>query len=273
VPAEPTTPRPTKRCLCLSTRLRGDARMAHMLFDVSGVVGLGDWQSKAGHVAQRSRQLGVGRVLYGSDGAAGGNLKPREAWAAFRSLPLSDAEFATIELNVAPYIRYRAPSPSASRPVAVTRIASRQPALADVSTPPRPTRSGTSRVVALTPQFGLLALLLADLAAVFPPFAALGDDAVTRGVSTFLRRVSHGVPPLRRILHPRRIVSLGTPAPQRFRVHTRVQGAECSVQGAYERSPTKKRANVWAAELLLVPSLSLPNRVVPTCICRRRVSV
>jgi hypothetical protein len=79
--------------------------MAHVYFDASGVAGLGQWMDKAGLVATRIRQLGVQRVLYGSDGAAGENLRPREAWAAFRKLPLSEEEFATIASNVAPYMR------------------------------------------------------------------------------------------------------------------------------------------------------------------------
>lgn len=84
---------------------RGDARMAHVYFDASGVAGLGQWVDKANLVATRIRQLGLQRVLYGSDGAAGENLRPREAWAAFRQLPLSEKEFATIASNVAPYMR------------------------------------------------------------------------------------------------------------------------------------------------------------------------
>ena len=79
--------------------------MAHVYFDASGVAGLGKWVDKASLIATRIRQLGVGRILYGSDGAGGGNLAPREAWAAFRQLPLSDVEFRTIENNIAPYMR------------------------------------------------------------------------------------------------------------------------------------------------------------------------
>jgi predicted TIM-barrel fold metal-dependent hydrolase len=82
-----------------------DSRMAHVYFDVSGVAGLGDWINKVSLIAARIRELGVGRILYGSDGAVGGNLTPREAWAAFRRLPLSDAEFGTIAHNLAPYMR------------------------------------------------------------------------------------------------------------------------------------------------------------------------
>jgi predicted TIM-barrel fold metal-dependent hydrolase len=82
-----------------------DARMARVYFDVSGVAGLGRWQEKVNLIAMRIRQLGVDRVLYGSDGAGGGNPSPREAWAAFRRLPLTDIEFRTIENNVAPYMK------------------------------------------------------------------------------------------------------------------------------------------------------------------------
>lgn len=82
-----------------------DSRMAHVYFDVSGVAGLGRWLDKVSLVAKRIRELGVERILYGSDGAGGGNLTPRDAWRSFRQLPLSDVEFRTIESNVAAYLR------------------------------------------------------------------------------------------------------------------------------------------------------------------------
>ena len=81
-----------------------DRRMARVYFDVSGVC-LENWQEHAQVIATRIRELGVDRILYGSDGAAGGNLPPREAWAEFRQLPLSEAEFTAIAGNVAPYLK------------------------------------------------------------------------------------------------------------------------------------------------------------------------
>jgi uncharacterized protein len=52
------------------------------------------------------RQIGVGRILYGSDGFMFGNVQPAEAWAAFRrEMPLTDDEFKTIANNIAPYVR------------------------------------------------------------------------------------------------------------------------------------------------------------------------
>jgi uncharacterized protein len=83
----------------------GDARMKRVYFDVSGVAGLGEWKRQATLIAARIREIGVVRILYGSDGAGGGNATPREAWTAFKRLPLSDAEFRTIETNTAPYVR------------------------------------------------------------------------------------------------------------------------------------------------------------------------
>lgn len=51
------------------------------------------------------RQIGVERILYGSDAAAGNNLQPRESWEEFRKLKLTKKEIKTIAGNVAPYFR------------------------------------------------------------------------------------------------------------------------------------------------------------------------
>jgi predicted TIM-barrel fold metal-dependent hydrolase len=83
---------------------RHDQRMAHVYFDISGITGIGQWKEKGELIATRVRQLGLGRVLYGSDGTVSGNT-PREYWTRFRQLPLSDAEFRTIEGNIAPYMK------------------------------------------------------------------------------------------------------------------------------------------------------------------------
>jgi uncharacterized protein len=85
-----------------------DAHARHLYFDVSSAVGLslGIPVDKANVMARRLRQIGLDRILFGSDAATGGNLAPREAWAAFRQLPLTDAEFVQIANNVAPYMRW-----------------------------------------------------------------------------------------------------------------------------------------------------------------------
>jgi hypothetical protein len=56
-------------------------------------------------LAARIRQLGTGRVLWGSD-TAPPNPAALTAWPGFRSsVPLTDAEFDAIAGNVAPCLR------------------------------------------------------------------------------------------------------------------------------------------------------------------------
>jgi predicted TIM-barrel fold metal-dependent hydrolase len=82
-----------------------DPRTRRLWFDVAGVVDRNITPGQAALVTKRIRQAGVDRILYGSDAAARDNLRPREAWAAFRRLPLTQREFETIAENVAPYLR------------------------------------------------------------------------------------------------------------------------------------------------------------------------
>jgi hypothetical protein len=56
-------------------------------------------------IAQRIREVGLERMLYGSDSANGGGLSPQAVWAAFRELTLREEQFRTIATNVAPYMR------------------------------------------------------------------------------------------------------------------------------------------------------------------------
>jgi uncharacterized protein len=51
------------------------------------------------------RQVGVERILYGSDAAVSDNPRPGEGWTLFRRLPLTDEEFEKIAGNVAPYLK------------------------------------------------------------------------------------------------------------------------------------------------------------------------
>ena len=81
-----------------------DPRTRNLWFDVASIAQPTITPAHAADFARRIRQVGVGRILYGTDAAAGGNLLPREAWAAFRKLPLTEAEFATIAANTAPYL-------------------------------------------------------------------------------------------------------------------------------------------------------------------------
>ena len=78
---------------------RHDTRLTHVYIEVSGVAGLGRSRDRMPLVASRIRQIGLDRILYGSDGP------PQAAWAAFTQLPLTPSEIAAIASNVAPYMR------------------------------------------------------------------------------------------------------------------------------------------------------------------------
>lgn len=81
-----------------------DPRLKNVFFDISGVAGLGDWNpGKATQAAKRMRQLGLARLLYGSDGAVPGNL-PTDTYQRWRQLPLTEDEFLLVENNLAPYL-------------------------------------------------------------------------------------------------------------------------------------------------------------------------
>lgn len=84
---------------------RHDPRTRRLWFDITTTADPAISPANAALLARRIRQVGVERVLYGSDAALGGNLRPRESWAAFRRIPLTEREFRRIARNVAPYLR------------------------------------------------------------------------------------------------------------------------------------------------------------------------
>ncbi|HET9295129.1 MAG TPA: amidohydrolase family protein [Gemmatimonadales bacterium] len=89
-----------------------DPRMKNVWFDATAVVRPEMSPEDLQQITARIRQLGVERVLYGSDAAASPLAYPQAGWAAFRQLPLSEAEFGAIAANVAPHMRdFAAPSP------------------------------------------------------------------------------------------------------------------------------------------------------------------
>jgi len=83
-----------------------DPRARNLWFDVATVVTPDISARNAARVATRIRQLGVGRILYGSDTPDKDHLTPRKGWAAFHDLlPLTEAELRTIANNAPPYGR------------------------------------------------------------------------------------------------------------------------------------------------------------------------
>jgi|SRR5690242_5188176 len=82
---------------------RHDTRTAHVYIDVS-LSSRALAPDRRALIVSRIRQIGVDRLLFGSDAPFPGN-GPREYWAAFRTLPLTARELQTIATNVAPYMR------------------------------------------------------------------------------------------------------------------------------------------------------------------------
>lgn len=78
---------------------RNDPRMANLYFDVSSNVTPEITPADAALVAQRIRQVGPGRILYGTDlSPPGGSI--RQGWEIFRTkLPLTPAELQQIANN------------------------------------------------------------------------------------------------------------------------------------------------------------------------------
>lgn len=84
---------------------RKDPNTRNLYFDVASIATPDMSQADAREMVERIRQVGVDKILYGSDAATPTNMKPREAWAAFRALPLTEAERKRIAGNVAAYLR------------------------------------------------------------------------------------------------------------------------------------------------------------------------
>jgi predicted TIM-barrel fold metal-dependent hydrolase len=84
---------------------RRDERLKNVWFDATSVVLSATPADELRQIAARIRQIGVERVLYGSDAALSPLTYPKAAWAAFRRLPLTEAELAVIAKNIAPYMR------------------------------------------------------------------------------------------------------------------------------------------------------------------------
>jgi uncharacterized protein len=82
-----------------------DPRTRNLYFDVATVADL-QRSDRLELLARQIRRIGPERILFGSDGVFGGRRTPNEEWGTFRGMvPLTDAEFAVIRDNVAPYLR------------------------------------------------------------------------------------------------------------------------------------------------------------------------
>lgn len=79
---------------------RQDRRVRNLYFDACIVA----TETEAPLLARRIREIGVSRILYGSDAPIKGNL-PADVLARWHRLPLTADEFTAIETNVAPFLK------------------------------------------------------------------------------------------------------------------------------------------------------------------------
>jgi predicted TIM-barrel fold metal-dependent hydrolase len=84
---------------------RRDPRLRNVYMDVASNAHPGNPPEINELLVRRMRQIGMDRILYGTDSSAGGNLTPAQSWKAFSALPLGTEELARIAQNVAPYLR------------------------------------------------------------------------------------------------------------------------------------------------------------------------
>lgn len=84
-----------------------DPRTRNLYFDVTEIITEDLHQGDVDAVTRNIRQIGLDRVLFGSDTPLPGYRPPPvQAWATFRRrMPLTDAELRLIARNVAPYLR------------------------------------------------------------------------------------------------------------------------------------------------------------------------
>jgi predicted TIM-barrel fold metal-dependent hydrolase len=82
-----------------------DPRTKNVWFDVASNAHPENSAEINALLVKRIRQVGVKRILYGTDAATGDNLRPRESWEAFTKIGLTPKELKTIAKNVAPYLR------------------------------------------------------------------------------------------------------------------------------------------------------------------------
>jgi predicted TIM-barrel fold metal-dependent hydrolase len=84
---------------------RGDPRVKNLYFDLALVAPPDTPPERKQWVVDRIREIGLARIVYGSDGGDPTDPPPKVQVQAFHTWPLTPAEFKKIERNVAPYLR------------------------------------------------------------------------------------------------------------------------------------------------------------------------
>ena len=79
-------------------------RTKNLWFDITSSAYSSNTPELSALLVKHIRQIGIKRILYGTDAALQGNF-PKVAWAEVGKLPLSKKELETIAKNRAPYLR------------------------------------------------------------------------------------------------------------------------------------------------------------------------
>jgi predicted TIM-barrel fold metal-dependent hydrolase len=84
-----------------------DPHAKNLYFDIAELdLVIGEQPDALEECAKDMRQIGLDRILYGTDGPISESQTPRDGWARTQAaLPLTEAEFVQIANNVAPYLR------------------------------------------------------------------------------------------------------------------------------------------------------------------------
>lgn len=85
---------------------RGDPSTRNLFFDLAQASMMVLEQSDRAELVQRMREIGFGRLLYGSDGPQFSGVPAKQHWDEFRScLPTTREELTAISQSVAPYLK------------------------------------------------------------------------------------------------------------------------------------------------------------------------
>jgi predicted TIM-barrel fold metal-dependent hydrolase len=84
---------------------KGDPRTRNLWFDLATTAHPVNSPEASARLVANIRKIGTKHILYGTDAAFSGNLAPRESWAEYARLTLTDKELKRIARNVAPYLR------------------------------------------------------------------------------------------------------------------------------------------------------------------------
>ena len=85
---------------------RKDPATRNLWFDVAQIAMAAPAEADRAQMVARMREIGIERMLYGSDGPEWSGVPPAEHWKDFTAkMPLTKAELATIAASVAPYMR------------------------------------------------------------------------------------------------------------------------------------------------------------------------